>query len=690
MIPHTLIENRALELLRKLAGPSAEFRDGQLEAIKALVEDRSRVLVVQRTGWGKSAVYFITTKILREAGFGPTILISPLLALMRNQIEMAARLGVQAETINSSNTLDWPWITAEFTDGAVDLLLVSPERFGNAQFRGEFMPTIAAKTGLIVIDEIHCVSDWGHDFRPDYRRVKRILDLLPRGVPVLGTTATANDRVVGDVSEQLGSDIVLHRGSLARDGLRLHVFHLPLPAQRLAWLVDALNQLSGTGIVYCLTVKDTIRVAKWLQLNGIEAEPYFGDAELSAKVQIESDLLANKLKVVVATSALGMGFDKPDLAFVIHFQSPGSPIAYYQQVGRAGRALPESFGILLAGNEDREIQDYFIKTAFPSQELAERVVSLLERQGSPLSLGTIEAQVNIARGRLMQMMKVLEVEGVVEKVGSSYQRTLRPWTYPAERVNSVTAARRREQEVMLAYAGSTGCLMEFLSKQLDDPTATPCGICMNCSGSGISVEPDPGLVRAATAFLRKHAINIEPRLQWPSGVLDRSGRITSQHRLEPGRALSQLGDGGWGGEVWQGKYKDGFFSKQLVEASAALVREWRPRPSPTWITYVPSLSRDTLVADFAQALGQELGLVVQAVISKVATNRPQKEMQNSAQQYHNVAQAFQVSGEVNSEPVLLIDDLFDSRWTLTLVGVALREAGSGPVFPFALSAAVNS
>jgi ATP-dependent DNA helicase RecQ len=681
-VPNDRTTQLAGELLIKLAGPEATFHPGQFEAIRALVDDRSRALVVQRTGWGKSAVYFIATKLLREAGLGATILISPLLALMRNQIQMGERLGVRAATINSSNREEWEAVAAGLQADTIDLLLISPERFANAEFRDDILPMIASRTGLLVIDEVHCISDWGHDFRPDYRRIGRILDLLPRGIPVLGTTATANDRVVNDVIEQLGGDLVTIRGPLGREGLALQVELLPAPAQRLAWLLEAIPKLSGSGIVYCLTIPATRLVADWLRDHGIDAVAYSGDTDDEQRMQIESDLLSNRVKVVAATSALGMGFDKPDVAFVIHYQSPGSPIAYYQQVGRAGRALATSYGILLSGNEDRDIQDYFIRSAFPSLFHAEKVVGLLQEEAKPLRLGDIEARVNIRRGRLEQMMKILEVEGVVERVGSSYRRTLAPWTYPAERVEGVTAARRAEQAVMELYGQTTECLMEFLRLQLDDPQAGPCGICANCAGKGLAIELGQDHVLEAIRFLRRRPIQIEPRRQWPA----QAGRIPAELRLEPGRALSSLGDGGWSDLVHKGKDEE--FADRLVEASVRLIAEWGV--GPAWITSVPSLSRPTLVASFAERLGTMLGVPVRTVVRKVRENRPQKEMENSVQQHGNVADFFRIDGPVDSGPVLLVDDLHDSRWTLTVVGVALREAGSGPVFPFTLAAAVST
>lgn len=681
------VHRRALELLHLLAGPSAGFRDGQLEAIRALVEDRSRVLVVQRTGWGKSAVYLVTTKLLRESGSGPTILISPLLALMRNQIAMAKRAGVRAATINSSNTGEWERIREELALDSVDLLLVAPERFANAGFQDEVLPALAERSGLVVIDEVHCVSDWGHDFRPDYLRVKQVLDGMPEGIPVVGTTATANDRVVRDISEQLGTGLTIHRGGLARSSLRLHVFGMPAQAQRLAWLVEALERLPGTGICYCLTVRDADRVTEWLQLNGIDAVGYHAGMEDADRLEVEEALLDNRVKAVVATSALGMGFDKPDLAFVIHYQSPGSPVAYYQQVGRAGRGLDRSWGVLLAGAEDRDIQDWFIDTAFPPQGLAERIVACLQ-EGQGMRLRDLESRFNIKRSRLQQMLKVLEVDGAIVHEGGRYRRTAQPWSYPAERIAGITAQRRREQQVMAGYREHDGCLMEYLGQVLDDPEAAPCGVCMNCAGPDIDLEVSADVAGRATSFLRNRPIVIEPRKQWPGGP--RSGRIAQELRLEPGRALCEWGDGGWSDLVQRGRSRDGAFARELVQASADLIRQWDPQPAPQWVTYVPSANRETLLAGFAAQVAGELGLPVHAVLAKTARNRPQKEMQNSVQQFSNVQSAFAVTGEVPAAPVLLVDDLFDSKWTLTVVGAQLREAGGGPVFPFVLAAAVGS
>ena len=686
MITHAAAE----ALLRRLtASPTTTFRPGQWEAIDRLVGRRGRVLVVQRTGWGKSAVYVVATRLLRDAGAGPTVLISPLLALIRNQIQMAERAGVRAATINSANRDDWDSVEARVRAGEVDLLLVSPERLNNPRFRQAVLAELASTVGLLVVDEAHCISDWGHDFRPDYRRIARVVQLLPPSVPVLCTTATANDRVVGDIVGQLGQGLEVIRGPLDRESLELAVLDLPDQAQRLAWLAERIPRLPGSGIVYCLTVADTDRVSGWLRTQGIEAVAYSGEQEHEARLVFEQALLGNQVKVVVATSALGMGFDKPDLRFVIHYQAPGSPIAYYQQVGRAGRAVDRAVGVLLRGHEDREIQDYFIESAFPLEHDAERVVRLLEDQAEPVPIGAIERAVNARHSRILAMLKVLEVEGAVEHVEGGWRRTLAPWAYDTDRVEQVTALRRAEQAAMAAYAATAGCRMAFLRQALDDPDARPCGRCDNCTGRGPDTLVDQRRVASALIHLRGTALELVSRRQWPPGLGIKPARIPADRQLQPGRVLGVYGDGGWGGLVKQAKYHAGRFPDELVDATVALLGRWSPAPPPTWVCCVPSASSPGLVPELAGRVAAVLGLPFHPVVRRIRQARPQKEMQNSVQQFRNVDGAFEVAAPLPAGPVLLIDDIVDSGWTLTVVGVALRTAGAGPVYPFALAKAVS-
>ncbi|GBE23638.1 ATP-dependent DNA helicase RecQ [bacterium BMS3Bbin01] len=660
-------------------GSSAEFRPGQWEAIETVVARRQKALVVQRTGWGKSAVYLIATKLLRASGTGPTVIVSPLLALMRNQLEMAELLGVRSETVNSSNRDEWDRIYTAIQEGRVDLLLISPERLNNPLFRTEALPQLTRNLGLLVVDEVHCISDWGHDFRPDYRRLGQVVASLPPNVAVLGTTATANDRVVADVKLQLGGDLEEIRGPLDRPSLALQVITMADRADRLAWLAATIPRLEGSGIVYCLTIRDAKRVGRWLTLNRIDAVVYTGQSEVEDRLEIEERLSSGALSVVVATSALGMGYDNPHIRFVIHYQSPGSPVAYYQQVGRAGRAVDSAFGVLLAGEEDQEIQDYFIRVAFPTREDVDAALGYLTGSGGA-TLRELEGVVNVQRSRLTGLLRILEVEGAVYREGSRWYRSASRWEYPSERVAAVTAARRTEQDAMRRYITTDACLMEFLRHRLDDSAAVPCGRCANCAGPPLPVDVPEGLRSEALRFLNRTAVLIEPRKQWPlkPGTMDIAGL-----RLEEGRALSVRGDPGWARLAQRGKYEDGRFSDALVAATVTMIREWSPAPAPAWLTWVPAFEGGGVVADFASRLAEQLDLPAIQAVSKDRQTDSQKTMANSYQQARNVLGAYTVT-EVRPGPVLLVDDVVDSRWTFTVIGVQLLHAGSGPVYPVAL------
>lgn len=665
--------------LRRIAGAGAAFRSGQLDAIEALVRDRRRVLLVQRTGWGKSAVYLIATELLRREGYGATVIVSPLIALMRNQVEMAKRLGLEAETVNSSNREDWDTIFESMTKGTLDLVLISPERLNNPEFRTDVLPDLIDSTGLLVIDEVHCISDWGHDFRPDYRRLAQIVSLLPPGIPVLGATATANDRVIRDVREQLGEELLAIRGTLERESLALQVIHLPHQADRLAWLAGVVPTLRGSGIVYCLTVRDSRRVAQWLQGHDIRAVSYTGQDESDERLAIEGRLSSGDVKVVVATSALAMGYDNPKIQFVIHYQSPGSPVAYYQQVGRAGRAVDRSFGVLLAGEEDVEIQDYFIRTAFPSESDVVAVLDALEA-GRGLSRSRLESVVNVPAGRIGALLKVLEVERAVYREGAQWFRSAERWEYPHERVRLVAAARGEEQRAMRIFVESKACLMMFLRSELDDPGAARCGRCANCVGDLFPETPEPALVGEAQRFVKRGWTPILPRRRWPAGIDAPSMKDFS---LAEGRALSVWGDTGWADAVREGKYQRGRFGDDLVAAVVEMLRAWDPLPSPSWVAYVPG--RDGhLVEDAARRVAAELGIAGIDVVRRVRPTHRQKLMHNSFQQANNVHGAFEIDGVVSGAGILF-DDIIDSRWTVTEIGMLLRLAGADTVYPVALA-----
>ncbi|OCQ99369.1 ATP-dependent DNA helicase RecG [Nostoc sp. MBR 210] len=690
------MKEQTLSFLRQaLNKPTANFRPGQWESIQELVEKRSHLLVIQRTGWGKSLVYFLATRLLRDQGAGCSILISPLLALMRNQIAAAQRIGVKAATINSSNQEEWELVKIKLLAGEVDILLISPERLANDEFRENILLPISQRIGLFVVDEAHCISDWGHDFRPDYQRIVRILQALPQNIPVLATTATANNRVVDDIINQLGANLQVRRGDLTRESLRLQNIYLPSPAKRMAWLAENLPNLPGSGIIYTLTVRDANRVANWLTIQGINVKAYHGDLESESRITLEDELLNNQIKALVATTALGMGFDKPDLGFVIHYQRPGSVVHYYQQVGRAGRAVDAAYGVLLSGDEDDEITNYFINTAFPPQIHTQQVLDALNQATEGLSVPQLEQTLNLSRGQIDKVLKLLSLEfpSPVSKQGSKWYANPINYRPDIEKITKLTEIRRQEQAKMSEYMQSTECLMAFLAKELDDPHLVNCGKCAVClSMPLLPVTCSSEMVNQAVIYLRRSNQIIEPRKQWPSQALSSynfSGNIKNNLKAEAGRALSLWGDAGWGELVKQGKYKDNHFDDALVQGMLEMIQRWQPQPFPTWVTCVPSLNRPELVPNFAQRLANQLRLPFKPIVRKVHQTKLQKSMSNSYQQAHNLNGAFVIDTFPGmSGAVFLVDDMVDSRWTFTVIAALLRSAGSGQVFPVAL--ALNS
>ena len=680
--------SRALQLLRLGTGISeASFRDGQLEAIQHIVEGRGRLLVVQKTGWGKSLVYFIATRMLRDSGLGPVLLISPLLALMRNQIAAATRMGLCAFTINSDNQNDWQEVENTIRRDEVDILLISPERLANEHFRQEVLSGIAPRISLLVIDEAHCISDWGHDFRPHYRLLERIVRTLPKNLRLLATTATANNRVMADLAVVLGPQLGVSRGDLNRPSLMLQTIRLPDQAERLAWLAAQVPLLSGSGIIYTLTVRDAVQVAAWLQSRGIKAESYTGETG-EQRPALEHALLDNRIKALVATTALGMGFDKPDLSFVIHYQTPSSVVAYYQQVGRAGRALPSAYGVLLSGKEETDITDYFIESAFPTRKEVEEVLTAIEQVHEGLSTYELMSRVNLSAGRIQKTIDLLSLESPtpIAKLGTKWQLTAAKLNESFwERAQRLTDLRRAEQEEMQKYVQLKSGHMEFLIQSLDGEATELQSPSLPALPTGVNQE----LVREAVKFLRRSNLPLAPRRKWPVGgmpVYNVKGQILSVHQFEEGRALCVWRDAGWGQLVCDGKYRDGYFADELVEACVSLMKEWNPQPAPTWVTCIPSLRHPNLVRDFARRLAVQLELPFLQVLTKTDYRPEQKSMANSIQQARNIDGSLAIDeARLPAGSVLMIDDMVDSRWTMTVAAWLLRRTGSGQVFPLALA-----
>lgn len=713
--------------LRALAGEGARLREDQWSAIKALVVDRRRALVVQRTGWGKSAVYFIATALLRELGEGPTVIVSPLLALMRNQIAAAERAGIHAATINSANPEEWEKIYTQVAEGLIDVLLVSPERLNNPDFRDQVLPELAESAGLVVIDEAHCISDWGHDFRPDYRRLRTMLADLPPGIPVLATTATANARVTRDVAEQLatgaewdqisggtmeteaepygddfggaeasagpagdafGGTLVL-RGALERESLHLGVVRLRGADQRLAWLAETLRELPGSGIVYTLTVAAAQEIAAYLRDQGHPVAAYSGQTDQAERLAAEEDLLGNRIKALVATSALGMGFDKPDLGFVIHMGAPQSPVAYYQQVGRAGRGVEKAQVILLPGAEDREIWAYFASLAFPPEPVVRATLAALS-EASVMSTAGLESRVDLSRNRLEMMLKVLDVDGAVRRVKGGWEATGEPWNYDADRYQRVAAERKAEQDAMLGYIATTECREEFLRRHLDDPAAKPCGRCDNCTGIHRSPEIRPEAVQSAHESLIRPGVEVEPRKQWPTGLVDLKGRIKPELSAVTGRALGRLTDIGWGTRLRELlAAADAPVPDDVFDAVLAVLKSWSWAERPIAVVSVPSVTHPILVRTLRERVAR-IGRLTDLGELGYRDGTPGRQY-NSAQRVQAIRGTLAMPRELAAKiaqaggPVLLVDDRVDTGWTMTLAAAQIRHAGAPAVLPLALA-----
>ncbi len=651
-------------------------RDDQRAAVRALVDDRSRVLVVQATGWGKSAVYWAATSALRAAGAGPTLVISPLLALMRDQVTAAERAGLKAATVNSTNIDSWDVILADAIAGDLDVLLVSPERLANPRF-GAILPQLIRSAGLIVIDEAHCISDWGFDFRPDYQRLAKSLVGVGSRTPVLATTATANTRVTLDVAAQLGDHTVTFRGSLARSSLRLSVVPGLTSIERYAWVADAIDAIDGSGIIYTLTIAETERLAGFLESRGHAVAPYSGSLDSSTRERVEDQLRSNELKAVVATSALGMGYDKPDLAFCIHVGSPSSPVAYYQQVGRAGRALDNANAVLLPAETDTQIWEHFATAGVPDEGRVGKIFEALD--AGPQSLLALESSTGIRRGRLEGLLKILAVDEAVARNGTSWHRTPTPWTYDAPRWEALALVRRTEADLMRSYAAGQGCLMRTLQTALDDPEPVDCGRCSVCTGAipAPGLRPNDATLSEARIFARRQDVVIDPRKLWPGGSA-RKGKIIG---CSEGRAMAFADDPGWVDELRA--IHDAPASLEVLAGMVAVLGRWRSTWGERPVAIVPIASHAH--GRFTRSIADHLGAVGKLPVIDaigVSGQMPTSDVPSAGQvNARSANMALRPGVEVPRGAVLLLDSHYRTGWSMTMAGALLREAGATAVLP---------
>lgn len=671
-------------------GKQAKYRSGQLECIEAIL-DQKTVLAVKKTGWGKSLIYFVATKSFRLDSGGPTLVISPLSALIRNQVDSAKKHGLRAGAILHTNKDEWEEIETQILNNELDMLFISPERLSAKRFKLNILPHLE-DLSLLVVDEAHCISDWGHDFRPDYKRISRLINLMPSKLPVLAMTATANDRVIEDIAKQIGRDFVTLKGGLKRENLILANIKEASLACRLAKILGILNTLEGSGIVYALTKRNAEQVSSWLRANGIDAHTYHSDVDPDKKIRLENELISNKIKVLVATTALGMGFDKPDLRFVIHYQRPSSVIHYYQQVGRAGRSNITAYGFLFYGDEDERISNFFIENAFPPQAHFELILKAVKESDDGLSVAEVQKKINLRKGQIEKAIKLMSVQddGPIIKVGSKWviSPSIDRFSLDKDLIEKVQLNREMEQLQMKEYSETDECLMKFLTKALDDKESTECGVCVNCTDQMIEIEMSAS-AEEAMQFLKESYQTLPPRKQWPHfkgmSKYGFSGNIRRDLRAEQGRALSLWKDSAWGSVVAKCR-EECEFNDELLHACVKMINSWEFGKNPTWICCIPSSSNPMLVPSFAMKLAKELGIDFVSCISKVEETRPQKAMLNSYHQATNLDGAFEVdSNYVKNEPCLLFDDIVDSGWTFTVASALLRSHTNSEVYPVALA-----
>ena len=680
--------SRATAILKNLYGENARFRPGQYEAIERTIKEK-RLLVVQKTGWGKSLVYFICTKLLREEGAGVTLVISPLLALMDNQLSAARKMGLNCAALNSTTANERELILMGMEANTYDLVLATPESLMNKKFR-QYLPDI--RIGLLVIDEAHCISDWGHDFRLEYNKIYRVIEQLQPNVPVLATTATANNHVIEDLQNQMGKPKV-SRGHLMRDNLSIQILPLSDKESRYAWILDNIGRLPGTGIIYCLSRKDCTWLSDFLCENGISAEPYFsGDGEQEKQSQETlKRFLNDEIKVIVSTIKLGMGFDKGNVSFVIHFQCPKNVIAYYQQIGRAGRNISFARTFLMLGGEDYRIHKGFIENAFPTESEMKRIRQYITACPGVCTVNKICAAIDISKKKILKVLDFLEDEGLIEKEWRSstsgkpyavYKSTVAPFVYRGEHYEAIKQIRYRELEQMQTIANTSECLSRTVVSCLDDIEDHDCGICSNCDPKGrFPVTVSAVSKRRAIDFLENLTIPIDPWNYWP-----RNNLVADTKNYYPnlqGIALSKYNEG-LGKLVRDGKYSTQKFDDQLVRKGARVLKKYIKEHDLCCVTAVPSLNTN-VVPDYAKRLADACGLPYVDLLRK--TNRShQKDLNNTAHQFVNAYKSFEsISSASIPSGVILVDDMVDSGLTLAVCGARLGQAGCERVFPLALA-----
>jgi len=662
--------SQAETLLKKTFG-LPNFYDEQWETISKILNGE-RVLLIEKTGFGKSLCYQFPATTFE----GLTVIFSPLIALMRDQVKKLNALGIQARCINSEQT---PEENNEIIEdaklGKLKILYIAPERQESPAW---IDATQEMKLSMVVIDEAHCISVWGHDFRTAFKRIINLVNLLPQGMPVLATTATATKRVEGDIMQQIGNGVQVIRGSLMRDNFSLFVLKVNSEDEKLIWLGQNLDKLPDSGIIYTGTRSNTEIYSNYLTWLGIPVSNYNAGLNAESRIQVEDGLIANKWKAIVSTNALGMGIDKPDIRFVIHTQMPQSPIHYYQEIGRAGRDGNPSIIILLFNpNEDVKLPRSFIESGKPSIEKYNKVINALKSQ----MLG--ERDLQKATNLTQTPIRVIKADLIEQKIireiaGKKYEYIMNAPALDTKSFEALRNDKLKELESMIDYIETKKSRMNFLCEYLGD---APNASFTNCDNTGLpklSVKVTDEWTKKLNDFREQYFPELE--------VESKDSNIVN------GLAASYYGVSTVAEALHRSKYeKGGDFPDFLLRLTLKAIRKKLGKEKVDLVLYVPPTSSGNLVRNFAEKIAATLKVSISHDLTKVRTTEPQKIFQNSWLKKDNVSGAFSYTepDEIEGKSILLIDDIFDSGATLKEIGKLLTKFGARQIIPIVIAKTVG-
>lgn len=662
----------AEEKLKKIFG-FEKFYDTQWDTIEKILKGK-RVLLIEKTGFGKSLCYQFPAIHFE----GTTVIFSPLIALMRDQVKKLNNLGISAKHINSEQSQEEnEQIIEDAIKGKFKILYIAPERQENIRW---IEAAREIKLSMVVIDEAHCVSVWGHDFRPSFRRIINLVQLLPSSFPVLATTATATKLVEEDIVKQMAGDTTSSRGNLMRENFYLNVIKVKSEDEKLAWMGANLNKIDGNGIIYTGTRINTEIYTKWLNYLGISAIGYNAGLASELRMEIEEGLLSDKWKCIVSTNALGMGIDKPDIRFIIHTQIPASPIHYYQEIGRAGRDGLKTLIILFYSPKDIDLPMVFINGARPSIDNYYKVINILKQE--PLGEMQIMRNTNLKQTQVRVIKADLLDQKIIREV--QYEKNKKyEYQFGASELNIksfqvLRNSKLKDLQKMIDYIETNDCRMKFLCDFLGDWSDNKCRKCDNDLNRHIVSELTVEWSNKISAFRDNY---------FP--VLEVEAKKSS---LVNGFASSYYGVSNVGEIIHKCKYQQGGdFPDYLIKLMLRVFRDKLGNEKFDLILYVPPTESGDLVKNFAMKISAILNIPLSNNLQKVRITDPQKGFQNVLLKKDNVKEAFVYYGadEVKDKSILIIDDIFDSGATIKEIGKLLTKLEVKIVVPLVIAKTVG-